>query len=882
MYSVSTAYKNAIRRLTPNLDMESYVSGTITLADDTIVTVINDDIANLRNINQCVSKDGFSIGHANTGEQELILYDDMTNYRAFKGAKIELKYYLKISPTEYEGVPLGIFTVEEATRPTATTIKLVGYDNMTKFDVDYPLSIDDRYSMRTPFERLKDICIALGVELWDSDANVQLELSNMPNGTQKHVLVWSPEIITARDYLDYLCQLLCGFATIDRLGRLRIVCWRLKGTITGYAIPDTLRKKSEFNDTVLKYSAVNMSVSFNEDADGEFVKNIIAPEVPTGAGEVLSMYTNALIRGTLYNNAQTALDNIASVITNTDPENGTVMQWLPCDIQYTGDPALDLGDWVTYTGYTAGDGIEVPIHKIDWKYRGWQRLETLDMNRQAERVNNANRVKQAEQAQQMIALKTVVEDNLTSTSTDNALSANMGRELDKRVTEVANAIPDEIFEERLLEILHSKGDWALDENAMLPVQNANHLVDTDGELYIVGVKSVYKYNQDLKTFTQKADLPLGVSGSTIIGDGNYLYVFGGSLIAAYTAAYRYDVLTGLSETLPNTPFRFSFAGSVKVERYVYFIRPNFYAVGAERKYIYRFNLDTFEYEKLPDAPEDFKGISVVRLGGEIYVSCSVQNLDGDTQTTSYGQFYKFNVDSAVWTKLPDFVDKSTEYYRLFTYDGKINGVPPFRGDRSGVVFDPVELTFEEAFVYPESGNKTFPAVCVLGGIAYFIFKPPDGSLDFLLQYDFGTELSNDRYIGESSVKELWGQVLDVTSDIYSTTETKTNQTWLDGKPIYRKLFEIPNASLTAGLTQIALDVLNVETITNLHATIEYTASTSLINVNSYWCSDLIPTVSSQIIKIECVDGNLEIRKQNDMSTAYKNLTITIEFTKTTD
>ena len=74
------------------------------------------------------------------------------------------------------------------------------------------------------------------------------------------------------------------------------------------------------------------------------------------------------------------------------------MQWIPCDIQYTGDPALDLGDWVTYTGYTAGDGIEVPIHKIDWKYRGWQRLETLDINRKSERENNANRARQEELA----------------------------------------------------------------------------------------------------------------------------------------------------------------------------------------------------------------------------------------------------------------------------------------------------------------------------------------------------------------------------------------------------------------------------------------------------------------------------------------------------
>ena len=118
-----------------------------------------------------------------------------------------------------------------------------------------------------------------------------------------------------------------------------------------------------------------------------------------------------------------------------------------------------------------------------------------------------------------------------------------------------------------------------------------------------------------------------------------------------------------------------------------------------------------------------------------------------------------------------------------------------------------------------------------------------------------------------------------TGNIYSTTETKTNQTWLDGKPVYRKLFEVPNTDLTAGATQIALGV-DAETITNLHATIGRTASTSLINVNSYWCSDLIPTVSSQIIKIECVNGNLEILKQNDMSADYKNLRITVEFTKT--
>ena len=138
MYNVSNAYKTAIVAK----DRETYIAGTITLADNTVIPVTNSSIkqGSLYYTNQCTPDDGFSIGHTHTGEQGITIYDDITNYRRFHGAKIELTYYLKISPTDYEGVPLGIFTVVEATRPTATTIKLVGYDNMTKFDVDYPLS----------------------------------------------------------------------------------------------------------------------------------------------------------------------------------------------------------------------------------------------------------------------------------------------------------------------------------------------------------------------------------------------------------------------------------------------------------------------------------------------------------------------------------------------------------------------------------------------------------------------------------------------------------------------------------------------------------------------------------------------------------------------
>ena len=121
-----------------------------------------------------------------------------------------------------------------------------------------------------------------------------------------------------------------------------------------------------------------------------------------------------------------------------------------------------------------------------------------------------------------------------------------------------------------------------------------------------------------------------------------------------------------------------------------------------------------------------------------------------------------------------------------------------------------------------------------------------------------------------------------TTLINSTDEVITNQKWIDGKPIYRKVFEVDDAELTAGSTQIALDIDSPETMTNIFATMEYLSSTqpSIINVSSYWCSTAVPTSSDQVLRIICHNGNLMVYKQNDMSTAYKNLRITVEFTKT--
>ena len=145
-------------------------------------------------------------------------------------------------------------------------------------------------------------------------------------------------------------------------------------------------------------------------------------------------------------------------------------------------------------------------------------------------------------------------------------------------------------------------------------------------------------------------------------------------------------------------------------------------------------------------------------------------------------------------------------------------------------------------------------------------------------YNFtGDELISDSYL-------IINDNFNETTLVNSTTEVATNQKWLDGKPIYRKVFEVDDDELDSELTtQIPLNIDNPETMTNLFATLEFGTSTqpSIINIGSFWANSFdISTAAA--IRIICHNGNLMIYKQNINATAYKNLRITVEFTKTTD
>lgn len=114
-------------------------------------------------------------------------------------------------------------------------------------------------------------------------------------------------------------------------------------------------------------------------------------------------------------------------------------------------------------------------------------------------------------------------------------------------------------------------------------------------------------------------------------------------------------------------------------------------------------------------------------------------------------------------------------------------------------------------------------------------------------------------------------------DEYSTTETKTNKVWIDGKPIYRKVINfgaLPNNTTKS----VAHNISNMETVVSANLIGYYNLSQGgNCVVMPYIGSDFAHSVGFYLngTYVYCKSGT-------SLSASYPNSYATIEYTKTTD
>lgn len=171
------------------------------------------------------SGDDLEIGSASAAECKFTIenYNGEFSDKIFEGAEIIVKFVF--NNTFYSNTPrkvqTGRFTIDEKPR-MSSQIKISALDDMVKFDKPVP----DNFSLdgETVFSAISMICSACNVVI--SSSSMLALLNDIPSDLRSRTLVGSEnqtdEIITYRQYLMWILQLICTNAYIDFNGLLSI------------------------------------------------------------------------------------------------------------------------------------------------------------------------------------------------------------------------------------------------------------------------------------------------------------------------------------------------------------------------------------------------------------------------------------------------------------------------------------------------------------------------------------------------------------------------------------------------------------------------------------------------------------------------------------
>lgn len=123
-------------------------------------------------------------------------------------------------------------------------------------------------------------------------------------------------------------------------------------------------------------------------------------------------------------------------------------------------------------------------------------------------------------------------------------------------------------------------------------------------------------------------------------------------------------------------------------------------------------------------------------------------------------------------------------------------------------------------------------------------------------------------------EDLDGQYLPVEEDIYSTTETKTNKVWIDGKPIYRKVFNVNSPSSTDTNTNIG-SIGAFDTLVSITGNIYLNETYGVIPIPQ----SVATTNMTTIFLDNKANGNVMMKVQNSVYSSKPTIVI-VEYTKT--
>ena len=349
MYRVSDAFMQAIKSNT----RKYYWTGTITTSDKKTYEFGNEDIVKGSGYisRQCCGNSEIELGSVYAAELGISLFCDIDRY-TLDGAEIKLWFQLLLDDGSTERIPMGVFYVAEANR-RIKTLELKAYDGMLNLDKSFNKGL----SSAAPYEFLSLLSKACHVEL----AQTKKEIEALPNGTELLGIYQDNDIESWRDFLYYLAQTLGCFAVIDRYGKLSLTSY---GNTPVMAIDIRHRFSSSFSDFVTRYTAVSSTNKKTETAE-YYAKD-------SDDGLTMNLGVNPIL--------QFGLEETRKRIINTILDVVSTVEYVPFDSETIGNPALDLGDVLRFTGGHADETKQSAITSIYTKINGKQTVKCVGKN----------------------------------------------------------------------------------------------------------------------------------------------------------------------------------------------------------------------------------------------------------------------------------------------------------------------------------------------------------------------------------------------------------------------------------------------------------------------------------------------------------------------
>ena len=359
MYPVSEAFLQAVQGNT----RKYYWTGKITTAGGMEYPFDQEDIVKGSGYitAQCCGNSEIELGAVYAAEMGISLFLDIDRY-TLEDAEVELSYHLRLASGAYETIPMGIFEVSEANR-SVHVLELKAYDRMLRFD----RAFNGFETIGTAYGMMALCSTACGVEL----AQTQAEIEALPNGSELLSIYPENDIETYRDVLYFTAQVLGGFFCINRAGKLE---FRQYGETSVMEILQKHRFSSSFSDFVTRYTAVS-STNLRTQTSEYYA-------LETDDGLTMNLGVNPLLQFGLEETRAELCGNILDALSKVN--------YVPFDSDTIGNPALDLGDVLTFSGGQADAQRITCVTSFTVKIGGRQSLKCVGKNPRLSRAKSKN------------------------------------------------------------------------------------------------------------------------------------------------------------------------------------------------------------------------------------------------------------------------------------------------------------------------------------------------------------------------------------------------------------------------------------------------------------------------------------------------------------